>query len=363
MAYACSAESPVRVLLLIRAKPAASGDWAATLRNRGAVLDAELDRASVLALQETPFGIEPRQQLFHTAHTEFAGFRSAVTGTAATAGDADLSAPVFASPLLVLSAALLSAYGEQNIPTTRADLLAGLADHEDRYWVNTAAGRDLDVAARQRVIAVSSLAGADTEAEASALLSLIPDFADASAERRGALARWARDLYPGSRFWNPIEPDLLGEHLAATCFTHQPGLLTGVLVRQPPENAARPLEVYSRLAQDDPTAAGAISEAVTAELAQLTAAAAEQVAHHTDLALMLTGTTLAAGLARALHILPIRDREQLDAAYRALPSRDDVILNPARYGPHRPQYRRRPKRVRSEPGAARRRRTAGRQAQ
>ena len=181
-------EHPVRVLLLIRAKPPASGDWAAPLRNRGDALDAELDRADVLAVQEAPFGVDQRTRLFEAAYIEFARLRP--TGDAAGSPAAlDLSATVFASPLLVLSAALLAACGEADIPATRGELLAGLAAHEDRYWAQTPVGGQLDASARQRVIALASLAGAHTEAEATTLLTLISDFADANSERRGARRR------------------------------------------------------------------------------------------------------------------------------------------------------------------------------
>ena len=78
------------------------------------------------------------------------------------------------------------------------------------------------------------MAGADSEAEAVGLLRLLADLGDATAERLGRLARWANALYPGPRWWNPLEPDLLGEHLVATCFTEEPRILAGVLSRENP---------------------------------------------------------------------------------------------------------------------------------
>ncbi len=124
------------------------------------------------------------------------------------------------------------------VPSTRTGLLAELAQHEDRHWRSTAGAANLaldDPQQRACVVAAATLAGADTEDEAASLLRLLPDYApDALAERRGRLARWVAGLYPGRRWWNPLEPDLLAEHLVATHLTAQPQVLAGVLDRPDP---------------------------------------------------------------------------------------------------------------------------------
>ncbi len=84
----------------------------------------------------------------------------------------------------------------------------------------------------QSVVALATLAGADSEAEASALLRLVPDLGDEPERERRRLARWMHDLYPaGSRWWHPLEPDLLGEQLVETTYFEHPDVLSGVLER------------------------------------------------------------------------------------------------------------------------------------
>ena len=215
-------EHPMRVLLLIRAAPSGSTDWAAPLRRRGGLLDGVLDEADVLDLQAAEWNPGERQRLFAAALSAFAA--RLANEEPGTSGES--SAAVFQSarsPLLVLAAAYLAAAGSEHIPSNRADLLAGLADHEDRYLANTYVGSGLDYTLRQRIIGLASLAGADSEDEARELLALLPDLAGASNERKGQLARWVSGLYPGPRFWNPVEPDLLGEHMTTTEFVGRPG--------------------------------------------------------------------------------------------------------------------------------------------
>ena len=88
------------------------------------------------------------------------------------------------------------------VPTSRDDLLRVLVAHEDRHWQVTARTRQVEVGdkdLRRRVVAVITLAGADTETEAVDLLGLLPDLKDPSETgRRHAVARWGRDLYPGA---------------------------------------------------------------------------------------------------------------------------------------------------------------------
>ncbi len=95
-----------------------------------------------------------------------------------------------------------------------------LLAHERRYWKSSAEAQKLDTdgVLRQRVVALSTLAGAVDEAHAVELLRLVPDLATASSERLGRLARWAHALYPGSGWWNPLGADRIGEHLVARTF-------------------------------------------------------------------------------------------------------------------------------------------------
>ncbi len=73
---------------------------------------------------------------------------------------------MFASPLLVLIAAYLAVHSDaHDLPATRGDLLEDLVVHEDRYWAATADGLGTDETLRRRVVALATLAGADTEPE------------------------------------------------------------------------------------------------------------------------------------------------------------------------------------------------------
>jgi hypothetical protein len=156
------------------------------------------------------------------------------------------------------------------------------------------------------VVAVATLAGADTETEAAQLLALLPDLSDpSSTERCHALARWAHGLYPGQRWWNPLEPDLLGEHLVATHLAGFPHVLAGVLDRDDPATLTQPLDVYARAAVDHPALAAALRPVLSTRLEALCRAAIGQAATHTDLELLLGTTTTAAALDRLLTVVTV----------------------------------------------------------
>jgi len=212
-----TAKSPVRVLLLVRASPR-HDDWSEPLRGRGDWLDTVLDDTAQQILNERPLTPAERAALFTAAAIAFADWdHSDLPAETLPIPDPPwtLEQPAFATPLLVVTAAYLTVHGARDLPTTREGLLEELTGHEDRYWRSTSTTLGLDAALRGRIVATATLAGADTEDEARQMLQLLPDLADATAERRGQLARWVRDLYPGPRWWNPLEPDLLGEHLVA----------------------------------------------------------------------------------------------------------------------------------------------------
>ena len=321
-----SEQYPVRVLLLVRAAPRRSNDWSEALRSRGDLMDATLDLVDQLVLQDTPFSASDRARLFDEAAKAFAA-RAEITERPSSAPP-PLASPAFANPLLVVTAAYLSVHSAAEVPTTRTELLDELVDHEDRYWASSATTLETDRPLRERVVALATLAGADDEREAVDLLRLLPDLSDASAERRGRLARWVHDLYPGTaRWWNPLEPDLVGEHLIAGCFTDSPDVLAGVLDRLKPQSAVQPLDTYARAAADHPQLAAVLASVMGSCLAPLCAAATEQAATEIDLGLMLGGTTLAAALNRAVTAI-VPKPSNLIAALNALPSREDLILGP-----------------------------------
>jgi predicted RNA-binding Zn-ribbon protein involved in translation (DUF1610 family) len=184
----------------------------------------------------------------------------------------------------------------------RVDRARGPALAGDRPRTQRRRGRWRTPAAS---VAVATLAGADTEKEAAQLLGLLPDLSDPSSIGRcHALARWTRNLYPGQRWWNPLEPDLLGEHLVATHLTEFPQVLSGVLKRDNPVALTQPLDLYARAAAAHPTLAAALRPVLSADLEALCRAAIRQAATYTSLDLLL-GTNAAAGLDRLLTVVHV----------------------------------------------------------
>jgi flagellar basal body P-ring protein FlgI len=323
---AATAAQPVRVLLLVRAAPQGTGDWSSMIGTRSEVLDAALDDATELVLQAAPFGPSEREQLFAGAVQALAERLGSNDALDVEYAQPELGGATFATPLMVLIAAFLAVREGTDRLATRQQLLSALAEHEDRYW-SAVSGAPSDGVLRRRVVALASLAGADTETEAAGLLSLVPDLDDAPGERKRQLARWVHGLYPGPRWWNPVEPDLLGEHLVTESFTRTPTVLAGVLDRSDPASSVHPLQVYARAAADHPDLANALTHILGDRLVAMCQAAVDQVAHQTKLDLLLGETTLAAALDRALAVIPL-NVDALSAGINALPQRKDLILGP-----------------------------------
>ena len=203
--------APVRVLLLVRAGPKRTSDWAEALRNQSDLLDNLLDDCAVHVLEDCPLEPEERADLFTAAADAFA----ARPETDAHPAPHELqTSPAFASPLLVVLAAYVAAQGER-APDTREELLRAVLSHEERYWRSSSNDMFADQHQPRRVIALTTLLSAENEAEGIERLRLLPDFSDGTAERLGVVARWAAGQYPGAGWWNPLEPDLIGEQLVA----------------------------------------------------------------------------------------------------------------------------------------------------
>jgi tetratricopeptide (TPR) repeat protein len=324
-AYA-SAEHPVRVLLLVRAAPRQGDDCAEVLYLRSQVLDSYLDDMDRYALEEAPLEPAERRTLFGAAVAAFAARAEPVIAAAPAVPDT-LADPVFANPLSVVIAAYLAVHAEPGLPKRPADLFDELVAHEDHYWQASAGDLDSDKTLRQRVVALVSLTGAASESEAAELLRLLPDLEDATAERRGRLARWAHDLYPGPRWWNPLEPDRVGEHLVATCFAKYPQVLSGVLDQRAPQAIVPPLDLYTRAAPDHPALARALREILSEKLGSLCSQAANQAAAETDLDRVSGEMTLATALDQVVTAIPVGPEPLWDVLSQ-FPRDRDLILNP-----------------------------------
>src|SRR5262249_12878995 len=126
----------------------------------------------------------------------------------------------------------------------------------------------------------ATLAGARDDAEAQALLDLIPDLVD----ERGATVRrrvdgWLRDLYDGPDRWNPLRPDRLGEALVARVLAEQDdvgvALLTAVLGLVSDAQVERALDVLVRLAAN-PSVAPVAAVALAGRYASLVGRCVDQ---------------------------------------------------------------------------------------
>jgi hypothetical protein len=312
LASEANAPLPVRVLLLVRASPRLGHDWRTLLRRRvDHDLEQILDETEVHVLDDAPLTGSERGALYAAAVEAFAA-RVGRVPTAVEVPPVNLSDTAFANPLLIVMAAYLAVHPVHDrdaaFPASRAALLAELAAHEDAYWLGSAKTAHLPIVAyelRARVVALATLAGADSQAEATHLLRLLPELVDAPAERLHEVARWMRRQYPGPQWWNPLKPDLLAEYLVAQHLTSLPRVLAGVLRRENPAALAQPLELYARAGADHPQLREALEPILGECLIDLCRAAIDQAANQPEVRLLLGVTSVASALARLLGVLDI----------------------------------------------------------
>jgi tetratricopeptide (TPR) repeat protein len=316
-------QHPVRVLLLVRSPPRRTGVWTEALEHHSDELDSFVDAMDVDVLADAPLSEPERRELFMAAATGLVRWVKGATPVAEP--PALLDGPTFASPLLVVVAAYLALHNPEQIPTSRRGLLDELLVHEDRYWRHT--GGPDDAVLRRRVVALATLAGAADETDAAHLLSLVPDLADSSGERRRVLARWAHRLYDGPRWWNPLEPDLLAEHLVSVTYQNHPDVLAGVLIDRSAEAVIQPLDLYVRAHPDHPDLVAATATLIGTHLPDLCRLAVEQAANGTSLDVLISDTTLGSVLTRAVSQYPPKP-EILPDLLAALPQRADIVLTP-----------------------------------
>ncbi len=319
-----TAEAPVRVLLLVRAAPSQAKHWPGRLRNQIDTLDAVLDACEVRLLEDAPLQIADRTRLFEAAAAAFA---ARLDPPAPVPGPPELNGEVFGNPLMIVIAAYLAAHGNAAPPSTRTELLDEVLAHERRYWRESSEAIDGDDVLLERLVALATLTYAENEADAADLLRLLPDLADAPTERRNRLARWIREQYPGPRWWNPLEPDLVGEHLVAECFTDQPESLRTVLGGTHPDAITRPLEVLARAAGDHPDLEATLRPILSGLLEQLCRIAVSQAESAKDRNLLYGNAVTAAGaLASALEVVEV-EADALSAGLAAVPSQGNMLLN------------------------------------
>lgn len=249
-----AAGGPVRVVLLARN----AGDWwTHAIPDRVAqspVASAACETAVTLALGPVATDPADRREAFLEAAR---AFRERVSpGTAAPDPEVpDLSGPEFDTILYVALAAVRALEGDGAAQQRPENLVAWALKREGRYWRATAAAAEpplqVDGAVLERAVAVATLTIADSEDEAAAALSAIPDLAgDARSQR--AVARWLRHLYPrieGDSWLSGLVPDLLGDALLAAVLDESPSIAGGLLDEPSPEQAQSVLRALDRAAR------------------------------------------------------------------------------------------------------------------
>lgn len=213
---------PARVILVTR-----QGSTWMELLDLFAIGDAKLELASLLRAADVvrldrDVAEVGRLRLFETAVTAFS---ERLGYTRLAPPRPELLAGHFARPLYVLAAALLLTEDSSlDVDDLAADdiLTAVLDRHEAEYWDrwNRRIGLGLSRRDQRRAVAWAALLGADTEAEAIALVRQLPGFEDCAAERARTIAIWLSCLYGPGRLDArpavvPLEPDLLAEALIA----------------------------------------------------------------------------------------------------------------------------------------------------
>ncbi|HEY7949453.1 MAG TPA: tetratricopeptide repeat protein [Solirubrobacterales bacterium] len=318
-----STEEKVRVLLLVRTGAGAE-DIPRRLGARVESVERVIEGCEVRILEEAErLDSQECKQLFEDAVVAFGEYMESPPPPAEAP---DFDQTVFESPLMVVIAAYLAAQGKE-VPSNRDELLDMVLRHERRYWREGSAGLDADEDLLESMVALATLVNVDSQGRAAERLRLLSDLSDASAERCNRLARWVHAQYPGPRWWNPLEPDLVGERLVARCFTEQPEVLGGAIAGSEPEEATRLLEVLARAAADRPELAEALSPILSAELVRLCEVAVAEAAAVKDGDLLFgNAITAAAAINAAISVVEV-DAEVLPVVVDLMPPRADLVLN------------------------------------
>jgi transcriptional regulator with XRE-family HTH domain len=329
-----AAGSRVRLVLLVRSAPPFGTDWRVVLSDRSIVLDPVLDDAEQHILDDLPLEPGQRKELFDAAATAVAertGVSAAARSWALARVREELAGNRFAHPLMVIIAAFRVVYGgNEQVSFSTVELLEGLMRHEQRYWRAQAASEELDGSdvLFRRAVALATLTGAGSEREAVDLLRLVPDLKTGPSSELHRLARWVHTLYPnGPDWWNPLEPDLLGEHLVATTYSgasEDRAVISAAFDQASDRCIARMLDVCERIATADADVRPGLQAVLSQRLVRLVDRAVRQAR---DGALREPGSsTIANALSNALTEIGA-EREALRTALDRLPAYPDDALD------------------------------------
>jgi hypothetical protein len=236
--------APVRVLLLTRTRSGGQLPDAVNVLSPDWDIDAacaELDASE-------------REELYKSAVTEFARAWHSGPGTEVPSTDMDshlarLPERRYAAPLEVLFEALDLVLGE-SVPGGRTlSAVERVLERERRFWQRSDPHLTLEL--KEAVAALSTLAGAATDEEAQALLTVVPGFPKAAASEWHQLVAWHARLYGGLGVLNPVRPDRLGEALVSQFLAGQGDggatLVLALLSLSSDSQVARCLDVLSHL--------------------------------------------------------------------------------------------------------------------
>ena len=286
---------PVRVRLLLLARGA--GEWRRELAATSDLLEM-IAACPVHLLGPVEAQLLGRQHAWREAVTDLAARLPAVPGYATmpwsqigqslVTGAAPALAGARFGPVLALHmhalASLLHAggtavYGDAASQSSEEVLLR----HEQRYWSSTAtrfglaiqpaAAGGLTPTTLRTAVAAATVFGARSQHDAVAIAANLPGLNDLGAHGHQAVAEWLATTYPqDQRYWGPLQPDPLGEHLAASVLHTTPDAFDEPAAVATPEQWQRALTVLSRCADTHPEMDRCIDTLVTAN--PVTAAAA-----------------------------------------------------------------------------------------
>ncbi|MGH3465656.1 MAG: trypsin-like peptidase domain-containing protein [Kribbellaceae bacterium] len=225
-----AAASPPKVRLLLLARD--EGEWWQTLCDS---FPALLDPEASLVLPPLHNTLPDREAAFFSYVEQLAarlietdpGTDWAAVG-AGVRPDA-LDGAGLGDPLSLQLKSLLALLEAAGGPQGSGSLETRLIAHEREYWRSTLEAQHLDLSPRLRdhAVAAATLIAVRNRAAALELLQRVPELT-----QPGKVADWLRSLYPTEsqlRYWGPLQPDRLGEHLVGYVTRDDPGLLGHLL--------------------------------------------------------------------------------------------------------------------------------------
>jgi tetratricopeptide (TPR) repeat protein len=142
----------------------------------------------------------------------------------------------------------------RTIGSPSSAIVASILAHEEGYWRRSVAATRTEASdvVLRRVVSLAGLFGWGDEADLASLLTAVPDLADASSERRHALARWVMAFYAvdDPRQQEILQPDLLAEQLVACALVDCLQLLLTALDNVEPDRADRAFAMIDRACRE-----------------------------------------------------------------------------------------------------------------